>query len=51
MLKTQRAMPKGEEAQAVANRNNVRSLYRITHEIANARRVSGAPMKSKYGKL
>ena len=28
----------------------MRSLYHVTHEIANSRRVSGAPLKSKYGR-
>ena len=41
---------KEEKAQAVANRNNARTLYRITREIANTRRVSGAAIKSKNGR-
>ena len=38
------------EAQAAANRNDVRSLYHITCEIADTRRVSGALIKSKDGR-
>ena len=43
-------MAKEKEAQALANRNDARSLYCITHEIENTRRMSGAPIKSKDGR-
>ena len=48
--KEQGLRKKEEEAQAAANMNDARSLYCITHEIANTRRVSGAPIKSKDGR-
>ena len=43
-------MAKEGEVQAAANRNDVRTLYFITHEIANTRRESGSPSKSKDGR-
>ena len=42
---------KGAEAQEAADRNDVRTLYRIVNELSGTKNISSVPIKNKNGKL
>ena len=41
---------KGAEAQEAANRNDIKSMYRIVRELTNSRSISSVPIKNKDGR-